>query len=179
MSVDNRQQKAEHIRHLLETEGNSVHENTQVFNDGRYESTSNLDDYDGLKDEARAIKEDTIERLPELLDQVIEAVETNGGTVYLADDAADANRYITEVAGGRDVVKSKSMTSEEIEVNESLEASGADVWETDLAEFVLQVADEAPSHIVAPAIHKSREEIANLFNTHFDPEEHQIGRAHV
>jgi iron-sulfur cluster protein len=172
MSVDNRQRKAEHIRHLLETEGDNVHENTQVFNDGRYESTADLDDYDGLKDEARAIKEDTIERLPELLDQVTEAVETNGGTVYLADDAADANRYITEVAGGRDVVKSKSMTSEEIEVNESLEASGADVWETDLAEFVLQVADEAPSHIVAPAIHKSREEIANLFNTHFDPEEH-------
>ncbi|EMA53830.1 LUD domain-containing protein [Halococcus salifodinae] len=171
MSVDDRQRKAERIRHLLDTEGNNVHENTQVFNDGRYESTADLEDYDGLKDEARAIKEDTIERLPELIHQVIEAVETNGGTVYLADDAADANRYITEVAGGRDVVKSKSMTSEEIEANESLEASGADVWETDLAEFVLQVADEAPSHIVAPAIHKSREEIADLFNAHFDPEE--------
>ncbi|WP_160135762.1 LUD domain-containing protein [Halococcus salsus] len=171
MSVDNRQQKAERIRHLLDTEGDNVHENTQVFNDGRYESTAHLDDYDRLKDEARAIKEDAIERLPELLDQVTEAVETNGGTVYLADDTADANRYITEVAGGRNVVKSKSMTSEEIEVNESLEASGADVWETDLAEFVLQVADEAPSHIVAPAIHKSRKEIADLFNVYFDPEE--------
>ncbi|WP_430506457.1 LUD domain-containing protein [Haloparvum sp. PAK95] len=171
MSVDDRQRKAERIRHLLDTEGDSVHENTQVFNDGRYESTADLEDYEGLKDEARAIKEDAIERLPELIDQVTEAVEANGGTVYIADDAADANRYITEVADGRNVVKSKSMTSEEIEVNESLEASGADVWETDLAEFVLQVADEAPSHIVAPAIHKSREEIAELFNEVFEPEE--------
>jgi iron-sulfur cluster protein len=171
MSVDDRQQKAEHIRHLLETEGDSVHENTQVFNDGRYESTAALDDYERLKDEARAIKEDAIERLPELVEQVTETVEANGGTVYLADDAADANRYITEVVDGRSVVKSKSMTSEEIEVNEALEASGADVWETDLAEFVLQLADEAPSHIVAPAIHKSREEIAALFETVYDPED--------
>ena len=169
MSVDDRQQKAEHIRHLLETEGDSVHENTQVFNDGRYESTAALDDYERLKDEARAIKEDAIERLPELIDQVTETVEANGGTVYLADDAEDANRHIAEVVDGRSVVKSKSMTSEEIEVNEALEASGADVWETDLAEFVLQLADEAPSHIVAPAIHKSREEIAALFETVYDP----------
>jgi iron-sulfur cluster protein len=171
MSAENRRQKAEHIRNLLETEGDSVQQNTRVFNEGRYESTAKLDDYERLKDEARAIKEDAIERLPELVDEVTEAVEANGGTVYLADDAADANRYITEVVDGRTAVKSKSMTSEEIEVNEALEADGADVWETDLAEFVLQIADEAPSHIVAPAIHKSREEIADLFEEVFDPEE--------
>ncbi|NHX37758.1 MULTISPECIES: LUD domain-containing protein [Halolamina] len=171
MSADDRRRKAERIRHLLDTEGDAVHENTQVFNEGRYESTENLDDYDELKDEARAIKEDAIERLPDLVDRVTEAVEANGGTVYLADDAADANRYLAEVVDGRDVVKSKSMTTEELDVNESLEGSGADVWETDLAEFVLQVADEAPSHIVAPAIHKSREEIATLFNEVFEPEE--------
>ncbi|WP_066413329.1 LUD domain-containing protein [Halorubrum aethiopicum] len=171
MAVDDRRRKAERIRHLLETEGDSVRENTRVFNEGRYESTADLDDYEELKDEARAIKEDAIERLPELLDRVTEAVEANGGSVYLADDAADANRYITEVVDGRNVVKSKSMTSEEMDVNDALEESGADVRETDLAEFVLQVADEAPSHIVAPAIHKSREEIADLFNEVFDPEE--------
>ncbi|EMA68031.1 LUD domain-containing protein [Halorubrum kocurii] len=171
MSADNRRRKAEHIRHLLDTEGDSVHENTRVFNEGRYESTAALDDYEALKDEARGIKEDAIERLPALIDEVTEAIEENGGTVYLADDAADANRYISEVVDGRNAVKSKSMTSEEIEVNEALEASGANVWETDLAEFVLQVADEAPSHIVAPAIHKSREEIAALFNEVFEPDE--------
>jgi iron-sulfur cluster protein len=169
MSAENRRRKAEHIRHLLDAEGDSVQQNTRVFNEGRYESTAGLDDYEQLKDEARAIKEDAIERLPELVDEVTEAVEANGGTVYLADDAADANRYITEVVDGRTAVKSKSMTSEEIEVNEALEADGADVWETDLAEFVLQIADEAPSHIVAPAIHKSREEIAELFDEVFEP----------
>ena len=171
MSADNRRRKAEHIRQLLDAEGESVHENTRVFNEGRYESTAALDDYEALKDEARGIKEDAIERLPALVDEVTEAVEENGGTVYLADDAADANQYISAVVDGRNAVKSKSMTSEEIEVNEALEASGATVWETDLAEFVLQVADEAPSHIVAPAIHKSREEIAALFNEVFEPEE--------
>ncbi|MDB2236350.1 LUD domain-containing protein [Halorubrum ezzemoulense] len=171
MSAENRRRKAEHIRHILDTEGDSVQQNTRVFNEGRYESTGDLDDYERLKDEARAIKEDAIERLPELIDEVTEAVEANGGTVYLADDAADANRYITEVVDGRTAVKSKSMTSEEIEVNEALKVDGADVWETDLAEFVLQIADEAPSHIVAPAIHKSREEIAALFDEVFEPED--------
>ncbi|MFW6382716.1 MAG: LUD domain-containing protein [Haloferacaceae archaeon] len=171
MSVENRRRKAERIRHLLDTEGDSVQQNTRVFNEGRYESTGALDDYEALKAEARAIKEDAIERLPELVDEVTEAVEANGGIVYLADDAADANRYITEVVDGRTAVKSKSMTSEEIDVNEALEADGAEVWETDLAEFVLQIADEAPSHIVAPAIHKSREEIAALFDEVFEPED--------
>ncbi|SMO58562.1 LUD domain-containing protein [Halorubrum cibi] len=171
MSADDRRAKAERIRHLLDTEGDSVQQNTRVFNDGRYESTADLEDYEELKDEARAIKEDAIERLPELLDRVTESVESNGGTVYVADDADDANRYIEEVVDGRNVVKSKSMTTEEIDVNDALEADGAGVWETDLAEFVLQVADEAPSHIVAPAVHKSREEIADLFNEVFEPDE--------
>ncbi|SIS06602.1 LUD domain-containing protein [Natronorubrum thiooxidans] len=174
MSGGTREQKADHIRRLLETEGDAVEANTLGFNDGRYESVADLEDYEGLKSEARAIKEDAIERLPALIDEVTETVEANGGTVYLADDAADANRYIREVAGEKEaerLVKSKSMTSEELEVNEALEADGVDVVETDLGEWVLQVADEAPSHIVAPAIHKSKDEIARLFNEQFDPEE--------
>ena len=171
---DSRRQKAARIRSLLETEGDAVFENTTTFNEGRYESVQRLDDYEALKSEARAIKEDAIANLPALVDQVTEAVEANGGTVYVADDEADAQRYIAEVVEGRDadsLVKSKSMTSEEIEINEHLEARGVDVWETDLGEFVLQVADEAPSHIVAPAIHRSRENIAELFNAHFETDE--------
>ena len=169
-----REAKADRIRELLATEGDAVAENTRGFNEGRYESTGRLDDYEALKDEARAIKEDAIERLPELIDEVRESVEANGGTVYLADDAADANRYIREVAaerGAERAVKSKSMTSEEIEVNDALAADGVDVVETDLGEWVLQLADEKPSHIVAPAIHKSREGIAELFAERFDPED--------
>ncbi|EMA41142.1 LUD domain-containing protein [Halobiforma nitratireducens] len=174
MSSDARKTKAQRIRHLLETEGEAVEENTIGFNEGRYESVADLEAYEELKDEARAIKEDAIERLPELIEELRETVEENGGTLYLADDAADANRYIREVAeeqAADRVVKSKSMTSEELEVNEALEEDGVDVVETDLGEWVLQVADEAPSHIVAPAIHKSEAEIADLFNAQFDPEE--------
>jgi len=169
-----RDAKAEHIRRLLETEGEAIGENTRGFNVGRYESVAKLDDYEGLKDEARAIKEDAIERLPDLIEQVTETVEARGGHVYVADDAVDANEYIAEVCaedGADRLVKSKSMTSEEIEVNDHLQERGVDVVETDLGEWVLQVADEAPSHIVAPAIHKSRAGIAELFNDQFDPAE--------
>ena len=174
MSGKSRRSRAEHIRHIMETEGDAVGTNTRGFNAGRYESVAKLEDYEGLKDRARGIKEDAIERLPELIDEVTEAVEENGGTVYIAQDAADANRYIAEVCEGEDadrLVKSKSMTSEELEVNDHLESEGVDVVETDLGEWVLQLAEEAPSHIVAPAIHKSREEIAKLFEERFDPEE--------
>ncbi|MDG5757999.1 LUD domain-containing protein [Natronococcus sp. A-GB1] len=171
---DDRRAKAARIRHLLETEGDAVEANTAGFNRGRYEAVADLESYEELKGEARGIKEDAIERLPELLEQVTQTVEANGGTVYLADDAADANRYIREIAAEKEadrVVKSKSMTSEELEVNDALEGDGVDVVETDLGEWVLQVADESPSHIVAPAIHRSRAEIARLFNDRFDLEE--------
>ena len=168
-----REAKAAEIRRLLATEGEAVAGNTQGFNRGRYDSVGDLDDYDGLKDRAREIKVDAIDRLPSLIEELRESVEDNGGTLYLADDAADANRYIREVCAEQDaerVVKSKSMTSEEIEVNEALADHGVDVVETDLGEWVLQLADEAPSHIVAPAIHKSRAGIADLFAAEFDPE---------
>jgi len=168
-----RRAKAAKIRGIMEQEGAAIETNTQGFNDGRYESVARLEDYDGLKDEARAIKADAIERLPELIDELTEAVEENGGTVYLAKDAAEANEYIESIVADAEadsVAKSKSMTTEELEVNEHLEDAGVDVVETDLGEWVLQVAEEAPSHLVAPAIHKSREEIAQLFEERFDPD---------
>jgi iron-sulfur cluster protein len=156
----------------MQAEGDAVAKNTHGFNEGRYSSVESLDDYEGLKDRARAIKEEAIERLPELVDQVRGCVEARGGAVYLADDATDANQYIAQVVEGSDrLVKSKSMTSEEIELNEHLESKGVEVIETDLGEWVLQLADETPSHIVAPAIHKSREAIADLFNRRFETEE--------
>jgi iron-sulfur cluster protein len=171
MSPESRDAKAARIRHLLETEGEAVAANTRGFNEGRYESVAELDDYQALREEARAIKEDAIERLPELIEQLTETVEANGGTVYVADDAADANEYVAEVCARQDaerLVKSKSMTSEEIEVNDHLQSRGVDVVETDLGEWVLQLAEESPSHIVAPAIHRSRESIAELFAETFD-----------
>ncbi len=174
MSSDSHEAQAAQIRELLRTEGAAVAENTRGFNQSRYDAVDGLDDYDALRQEARQIKEDAIERLPALIDELRETVEANGGEVYLADDAADANAYVAEVCADADadrLVKSKSMTSEEIEVNEHLDEQGVDVVETDLGEWVLQLADEAPSHIVAPAIHKSREGIAELFAERFDPDE--------
>ena len=169
-----REAKAAEIRRLLSTESAAVAGNTQGFNQGRYDSVDALDDYEGLKDRAREIKADAIDRLPSLIEELRESVADNGGTLYLADDEADANRYIREACAeqaAERVVKSKSMTSEEIEVNEALADHGVDVVETDLGEWVLQLADEAPSHIVAPAIHKSRAGIADLFAAEFDPED--------
>ena len=165
-----RTDKATVLRRLMAREGPAVAQNTRGFNAGRYDSVGRLDGYEGLKERARAIKEQAVEQLPALIEQVREQVEARGGAVYRADDAADANAYIADVAAGADrLVKSKSMTSEEIEVNEHLEAAGIETIETDLGEWVLQVAAEEPSHIVAPAIHKSRQAIADLFNRRFDP----------
>ena len=169
-----RREKAAHIRRLLETEGDAVRRNTTTFNESRYEALEGFEEYEDLRDEAREVKEDAIEHLPELIEQVRESVEANGGELYLADDAADANAYIEDVCrdeGAETLVKSKSMTTEELEVNDHLADIGVDPYETDLGEFVIQVADEAPSHLVGPGIHKSREEIAELFNAEFSPEE--------
>jgi iron-sulfur cluster protein len=170
--------KADRLREIMAEDGAAVNSNTKGFNQGRYDSIADLEDYEELKKEARAIKEDAIEQLPKLIEELESTVEANGGTLYLAEDEADANEYIREVVDGTEpasadktIVKSKSMTSEEIEVNEALEADGHDVVETDLGEWVLQIADEAPSHIVAPAIHKSKESIAKLFNEVFEPTE--------
>ncbi|MFC7155777.1 LUD domain-containing protein [Halomarina halobia] len=169
-----REAKAARIRELMATEGESVERGTVGFNEGRYAAVADLEDYEALKEEARAIKEDAIERLPDLIDELRGTVEGNGGTLYVAEDAEDANDYVRRVCAERDarrVVKSKSMTTEEIEVNDALAADGVEVVETDLGEWVLQVADESPSHIIAPAIHKSREAIAELFNARFEPDE--------
>ncbi|MFB6195519.1 MAG: LUD domain-containing protein [Haloplanus sp.] len=166
--------KAAEIRRLMATEGPAIEENTKGFNRKRQEAVADLENYEELRDRAREIKEDAIDRLPELIEELREAVEDNGGHLYVADDAADANRYIREVAADNDaerVVKSKSMTTEELEVNDALQADGVDVVETDLGEWVVQLADEAPSHLIAPAIHRSEESIADLFNDRFDPEE--------
>ncbi|PCR90925.1 LUD domain-containing protein [Natrinema ejinorense] len=180
MAQRTRSQQADRIRHLLETEGDAIHAQTSASNARRGDVYDATDDLEALRTDARAIKEDAIDDLPELIETVREAVEANGGTVYVADDAADANAYVADVVeqnGPTDavdepsVVKSKSMTTEEIDLNDALEADGIAVTETDLGEWVLQVADDTPSHIVGPAMHLSRAEIADLFNERFDPDE--------
>jgi iron-sulfur cluster protein len=161
------------IRMALEIQSPAVRRNTQIFNRGRYRATSALPDYEALKDRARQIKEQAIANLPRLIAQLQEAVQARGGHVYLASTAETARRYIRDVCvrhGARLVVKGKSITTEEIHLNHTLENAGMEVAESDLAEFILQVADEQPSHIIAPAIHYSRERITTLFKKKFQTE---------
>ncbi|HZQ92445.1 MAG TPA: LUD domain-containing protein [Terriglobales bacterium] len=158
------------IRMALRDESEAVHHNVQHHNAARYRAISLLPDYQQLKDRTRAIKEDAIERLPELIATVEAAVKRNGGHFHLARDAEDAARYTTEVCrrrGAKLAVKAKSMTTEEIGLNRALEAAGVEVVETDLGEFIIQIADEQPSHIVGPALHYSPERIRALFQRVF------------
>ncbi|MGI9103638.1 MAG: LUD domain-containing protein [Terriglobales bacterium] len=158
------------IKMALRIESAAVRHNTQTFNRNRYAATAALPDYQELKDRARSIKEAAIANLPALLATLEASVRRNGGHFYLAKTAEEATRYIADVcrrAGGRLAVKGKSMTSEEVGLNRVLESGGMEVAETDLAEFILQVADEQPSHIIAPAIHYSRERITELFKRVF------------
>jgi len=176
--MSSRKQAAARLRRLMETEGESIGRNLRTVNQLSKYNISRFEDYEACRTAAREIKEDAIERLPDLLDEVTEAVEANGGQVHLAQDAADANRIVKDVMKDQDaekLVKSKSMTTEEIEVNDYLESRGYEVVETDLGEFVIQVADESPSHLIGPAMHRSAEEIADLFNAEFDLEEDLAG----
>ena len=158
------------IRMALAIESPAVRHNTQAFNTGRYVATAEIPDYERLKDKTRATKEAAIVRLPELLVTLEATIKRNGGHFFLAKTGDEAARYITKVCTDhqvRLVVKGKSMTSEEVHLNHHLESAGIEVAETDLAEFILQIADEQPSHLIGPAIHYSRERITALFKRKF------------
>jgi L-lactate dehydrogenase complex protein LldF len=123
-----------------------------------------------IRDQARAIRQYSIDHLPELLEQLEARLTENGIQVHWAENAGQANAIIGDIlrdAGARSVVKGKSMVSEETGLNHYLETLDIDVLESDLGEYILQLAHEPPSHIVAPAIHKSRREVAELFHKYF------------
>jgi L-lactate dehydrogenase complex protein LldF len=122
--------------------------------------------YESERDVARRIKEDSIERLADLLTELKGRLEARGVKVFFAQDAAAARDYILSVAraaGVTRVVKGKSMTTEEIELNPALEKAGIEAVETDLGEYIVQLRNEPPSHIITPAIHLSKEDIGHLF----------------
>lgn len=132
----------EAIRMALAIESKAVRRNTQTFNRARYQATAEIEDYEALKDRARAIKEHAIENLPALLRQLEKSVTARGGDSYLAKDPTDASQYVLRVCQNHRallVAKSKSITSEEIKLNHVLETEGIEVAETDLAELILQV----------------------------------------
>ena len=133
--------------------------------------------YEEERARLRRMKEDAIERLPELAREFVEAARRVGAIVYEAKNAEEANRYIGDLARAKGVelvVKSKSMVSEEIGLNHHLERLGITPVEADLGEWIIQQAGAHPSHSVMPCIHMSKEEVAGVFSKALGRE---IGRA--
>ena len=120
---------------------------------------------EAMRRQAAAIKRDALNRLPRLLEQAEVTMQENGIEVLWAVDAAEANRLVLEIAQRHDVrsvVKSKSMVTEEVGLNQALENASIDVLETDLGEFIVQLGEETPSHLVIPIVHKTKESIQQL-----------------
>jgi L-lactate dehydrogenase complex protein LldF len=139
------------------------------FQDKRRAAVASLPEFEALRDAAKAIKDHTLAHLDLYLEAFEQRVIEQGGKVHWARDAAEARKIIVRLcrgAGARTVTKSKSMICEEIGLNEALEANGIARVETDLGEYIVQLAGETPSHILAPAIHMTRARVADLFAEH-------------
>lgn len=139
---------------------------TQTIRAKRAAAVGEMPDWEALREAGRAIKERTLRHLDHYLLELEKSVQAAGGQVHWAPDATEANRIIADLVtrhGADEVVKVKSLTTDEINLNAALEAAGIRAIETDLAELIIQLADEGSSHILVPAIHKNRSEIRELF----------------
>src|SRR4051812_466606 len=137
-----------------------------TFGERRKVAITTVDDWEGLRNRARAVKDETLAHLDKYLEEFADNAERAGARVHWAHDAAEACAIVLRLLREREatrVVKSKSMATEEIHLNAALEAAGLSPVETDLGEWIIQLAHETPSHIVVPAIHKSKRQIAELF----------------
>jgi L-lactate dehydrogenase complex protein LldF len=135
--------------------------------EGRTNAWAGLEDVEALRERARKIRQRTISDLDRYLAEFTAAVEARGAKVRFARTAEEANAYIVDTcrrAGAELVAKSKSMASEEIRVNEALQAAGIRAVECDLGEYILQLANEHPIHIILPAIEKTAADVAELFS---------------
>ena len=139
---------------------------TQTIRGKRAAVVDELPDWEALREAGRAIKERTLRHLDDYLLQLEAAVTQAGGHVHWARDAEEANAIVTQLVqrhAAREVIKIKSLTTDEIKLNDALAAAGITAHETDLAELIIQLAHEHSSHILVPAIHKNRAEIRELF----------------
>jgi L-lactate dehydrogenase complex protein LldF len=139
---------------------------TRTIREKRAAAVAEMPDWEELREAGRALKARVMRHLDEYLLQLEESVERAGGRVHWARDAGEANRIITEIArehSAKEVVKVKSIATDETKLNEHLESEGIAAYETDLAELIIQLAGETSSHILVPAIHKNRAEIRELF----------------
>jgi L-lactate dehydrogenase complex protein LldF len=136
------------------------------FVKGRADRVAELDNFEAIREAGAAIRERALQHLDLYLAEFESNATARGAVVHWAETTAEANRIVCEIAarhGVRKAVKSKSMVSEECALNDALEAAGIEVVETDLGEYILQLAKEPPSHIVAPVVHKTRDEVSDLF----------------
>lgn len=141
---------------------------THTIRAKRAAAVAEVSDWAELREAGSRIKEHTLRHLDRYLEQLEESVTAAGGTVHWAADAAEANRIVTRLVhetGESEVVKVKSMATQEIGLNEALEAAGIRAYETDLAELIVQLGEDRPSHILVPAIHRNRAEIRDIFRT--------------
>ena len=158
---------------------------TRTIRDRRASVVDERPDWEELREAGRTLKRRVLRHLDEYLVEFEGAVEGAGGTVHWARDGEEACRIVAglvRATGAREVVKVKSLTTDEIRLNQVLAAEGIDVVETDLAELICQLAGEEPSHILVPAIHKNRVEIRDLFRRAFalpelSEEPHELAEA--
>ncbi len=142
------------------------------FVDHRQDAIDALPEFDAIRDAARDIKNHVLANLDGYLELYEQQVIENGGQVHWARDAEEACQIIAGICKdvqAKTVTKGKSMVSEEMHLNPVLEEAGMMVVETDLGEYIVQLAGETPSHIIAPAVHKTREQITDLFHEHHSP----------
>jgi L-lactate dehydrogenase complex protein LldF len=137
------------------------------FVEKRRSSMVELDDFEGTRDAGRAIRQRALDNLDVWLEKFEQSATARGATVLFAQNPAEINRLVLDIAtrhGARKIIKSKSMVSEESALDHAIEGAGMKVVETDLGEYILQINDyEPPSHIIGPALHKSKEEVADIF----------------
>lgn len=175
---------------LLGTEeAEAVDRGVRKFVEGRERAAAEFGVMDELRDRARVIRLHALSHLDRLLGRFADEVGELGGQVHFAADAAEANQIVARIleeTGSQLVVKSKSMVSEEIELNPHLEAEGVEVVETDLGEFIAQLAGDTPSHIIAPVLHMTRQDVGRIFSEKLgvdyteDPTQlNQIAREHL
>jgi len=145
---------------------NNMRNATHTIREKRARVIGELDDFEQLRQGAADIKDDVMANMGRYLEQAEDAMTRAGATVHWARDAAEANQIVVDIArshGVDEVVKVKSMATQETELNVALEAAGIAAWETDLAEMIVQLGDDLPSHILVPAIHRNRSEVREIF----------------
>lgn len=161
----------EYSEHIPPSIPAAVQQATGRFVSGRAARVAELPEWEQLRQAGSDIRLHTIENMDVYLEQFEEKVKAAGGHVHWAGTAEQARRIVLHIAkenNVKNVVKSKSMATEEIELNHALEAAGIESLETDLGEYIIQLAGTGPSHIIVPAVHLKKEEIAALFSAKLD-----------